>query len=128
MASSIHLSRGGAHRCVGALAVGEVAGNSETLRERFLVEGAESINVRFLGSSISSDPTLQIVTQDPTVADDDGSVSNVGTGLTAAVTITTSEQVKSYTLLGERYADVVVVSDSGDAVTIDYVDVYVKRG
>jgi hypothetical protein len=127
MAASIYLSRGGVYRCVGALAVGEVAGNSVTLRERFQVEGAESINVRFKGSSITSDPTLQIVTQDPTVVDDDGSVSNVGTGLTAAATITTSEQIKSYTLLGERYADVVVVSDSGDAVTITYVDVYVKR-
>ena len=128
MAASIHLSRGGAHRCKGALAATTVVGNSITARERFFVEGAESINVRYKGSSITSDPTLQLVAQDPTVEDDDGSVANVGTGLTAAATVTTSEVIKSYTLLGERYVDVVVISDSGDVVTMDFVDVYVKRG
>lgn len=127
MAGSIFLQGGGAYRCVGALAATTVVGNSVTARERFLVEGAESINVRFLGSSITSDPVLQIITQDPTTLDDDGDVNNVGTGLTAADTITTSEQIHSYTLLGERYADVVVTSDSGDAVTLTFVDVYVKR-
>ncbi|KKM07421.1 hypothetical protein LCGC14_1734110 [marine sediment metagenome] len=127
MAASIDKSTGGVHRCKGALAVGEVAGNSVTLRERFMVDGCESINVRYKGSSITGDPQFQIIAQDPTVADDDGSTSNVGTGLTAAVTVTTSEVIKSYTILGERYIDVVITSDANDAVTVTYVDVYVKR-
>ena len=80
MAGSIFLQGGGAYRCVGALAATTVLGNSTTTRERFLVEGTESINVRYKGSSITSDPQFQIIAQDPTVADDDGSVANVGTG------------------------------------------------
>ena len=83
--------------------------------------------MRYKGSSITSDPTFQIIAQDPTTLDDDGDVNDVGTGQTASATITTSEVIKSYTILGERYVDVVVVSDSGDVVTVDFVDVYVKR-
>ena len=127
MADAINLSTGGAHRCVGALAATTVVGNSITARERFFVNGCNSINVRYKGSSITSDPTLQIVAQDATTLNDDGDVNNVGTGQTASATITTSEVLVSYTILGERYIDVVVISDSGDAVTMDFVDVYVKR-
>ena len=127
MAGSIFLQGGGAYRCVGALAPTTVVGNSVTARERFLVEGAESINVRYKGSSITSDPTFQIIAQDPTTLDDDGDVNDVATGHTALDSITTSVVIKSYTILGERYVDVVVVSDSGDVVTVDFVDVYVKR-
>ena len=81
----------------------------------------------YKGSSITSDPTLQIVAQDATTLNDDGDVNDVGTGQTASATVTTSEVLVSYTILGERYIDVVVISDSGDAVTMDFVDVYVKR-
>ncbi|KKK85152.1 hypothetical protein LCGC14_2776150 [marine sediment metagenome] len=127
MALAIDLSTGGDHRCKGALAVGEVAGNSVTIRERFMVDGGESINVRFKGSSISGDPQFQIIAQNPTVGKDDGTTGDVGTGQTAAATVTTSEIIHSYTILGERYIDVVIVSDGNDAVTVTYVDVSVKR-
>ena len=127
MAAAIDLSTGGDHRCVGALAVAQVAGNSVTIRERFMVDGCESINVRYKGESITGDPQFQIIAQDPTVGNDDGTTSNVGTGQTAAATVTTSEVIKSYTILGERYVDVVITSDANDAVTVTFVDVYVKR-
>ena len=127
MADAIDLSTGGNHRCVGALAATTVLGNSTTTRERFLVDGCESINVRYKGSSITGDPQFQIISQDATTLFDDGDVNDVGTGQTAAVTVTTSEVIKSYTILGERYIDVVITCDSGDVVTVDFVDVYVKR-
>ncbi len=127
MAQSIDLSIGGDHRCVGALAVAEVAGNGVTLRERFMVDGCESINVRFKGESITNDPQFQIIAQNPTVGNDDSTTGDVGTGQTAAATITTSEQIHSYTILGERYVDVVVTSDSDDSIKVTYIDVSVKR-
>ena len=127
MAKAIDLSIGGTHRCVGALAVGEVVGNSETVRERFMVDGGESINVRFK-ATVTSDPQFAIIPQNPTIGKDDVDTGNVTAGVTAAANITTAtETIKSYTLLGERYVDVVITSDSGDIATVTFVDVYVKR-
>jgi len=127
VARSINLSIGGAHRCKGALAVGEVLGNSTTTRERFMVDGCESINVRFKGA-VTSTPSFAIIPQDPSVENDDGSVSDVTTGITAAANISdATETIKSYTLLGERYVDVVITNAGGDAFNVTFVDVYVKR-
>ena len=127
MAAAINLSIGGTHRCKGALAVGEVVGNSITKRERFMVDGGESINVRFK-ASVTSDPRFAIIPQNPTVADDDGSTGDVTAGITAAANISNdTETIKSYTLLGERYVDLVITSDSGDIATVTFVDGSVKR-
>ena len=126
MARAIDLSIGGAHRCLGALkaTTGITAGNSA--RERFNVEHCSSVTVRTIGGTITSDPLVQIIGQLPSVKSDSASTGDVASGLTGETTITTSATTHTYTLLGERYVDVVVTCDSGDAVTITSVDVFAQ--
>ena len=126
MAAATDLSSGGRHRCVGALAAAVVIGNSGVARERFNVEHCSTVTVRALGSSITSDPVMQIVGQKPSVTSDSASTGDVSSGLTSETTVTTSEATHTYTLLGERYVDVVITCDSGDAMTVTSVDVYAQ--
>ena len=126
MAAAIDLSSGGRHRCVGALAATTAIGNSGEARERFNVEHCSSVTVRTIGGSITSDPVVQIVAQLPSVKSDSASTGDVASGLTGETTVTTSETTHTYTLLGERYVDVVVTCDSGDLVTITSVDVFAQ--
>ena len=126
MAAAIDLSSGGRHRCVGALAATTAIGNSAEARERFNVEHCSSVTVRTIGGTITSDPVVQIVAQLPSVKSDSASTGDVASGLTGETTVTTSETTHTYTLLGERYVDVVVTCDSGDLVTITSVDVFAQ--
>ena len=126
MAAAIDLSSGGRHRCVGALAATTAIGNSGEARERFNVEHCSSVTVRTIGGTITSDPVVQIVGQLPSVKSDSASTGDVASGLTGETTVTTSETTHTYTLLGERYVDVVVTCDSGDLVTITSVDVFAQ--
>jgi hypothetical protein len=92
-----------------------------------MVDGCESINVRFKATVVNT-PSFAIIPQDGSVGDDDGETSDVTTGVTAAANITSAtETIKSYTLLGERFVDVVITNAAGDTATITFVDVYVKR-
>ncbi|KKL97925.1 hypothetical protein LCGC14_1829580 [marine sediment metagenome] len=127
MAAAIDLSSGGRHRCVGALAATTAIGNSGEARERFNVEHCSTVTVRAKGTTITSDPGVQIVGQLPSVKSDSASTGDVASGLTTATTLTTDTEVThTYTLLGERYVDVVVTCDSGDLVTITSVDVFAQ--
>ncbi len=129
MAKAIDLSTGGAHRCVGALKATTAITAGNSARERFFVDGCQSVSARITGSSITSDPTIQAVPQIATVGPDSATTGDVTTGLTAAEDVDTNaqEEIHTHTLIGERYVDIVVTCDGGDAITITSVDVYAKR-
>ncbi|KKK70245.1 hypothetical protein LCGC14_2925930 [marine sediment metagenome] len=129
MARAIDLSIGGAHRCLGALKATTAITAGNAARERFNVEGCQSITARIVGSSITDDPTIQAIPQIGTVGEDSATTGDVTTGLTAAEDVDTNaqEEIHTHTLLGERYVDIVVTCDAGDAITLTSVDVYAKR-
>lgn len=128
MALAIDLSMGGGYRCKGALAAAVVIGNSASARERFYVPFCESITVRAIGTSITSDPTVQVIPQESDIGFDDAETDDAASGLTSATNMSSDTEVThTYTLLGEPYVDVVITSDSGDAITITTVDVFAKK-
>ena len=120
MARAIDLSVGGAHRCLGALKATTAIAAGNSARERFNVEGCQSITARVTGSAITDDPTVQAIPQISTVGEDDATTGDVTTGLTAAedVDTNTQEEIHTHTLIGERYVDIVVTCDAGDAITL----------
>ena len=127
MAAAIDLSSGGRHRCVGALAAAVAITAGNTARERFNVEHCSTVTVRAIVTTVTSDPAIQIVGQIPSVKSDSASTGDVSSGLTAASDLTAdTEATHTYTLLGERYVDVVLTCDAGDAATVTSIDVYAQ--
>lgn len=123
------LTNGGHERLTGKLAAGLAITNDNIYRERLrLPPYAVSVDVRFKMTVSGGTPTVQVVPQTANIMGDDKTVSSVTTGLTTATNLSSgTEALHSYTLKGERFADVVLDATGASAAgTLTYCDVSVK--
>lgn len=116
-------------RLKGALAAGTVILASAAAKERINVRGAQSVTVRYKAASITGTCTANIHPMLSDAGKDDTNGTRAVTGLPTAVTgAPTTEQVITYTCLGENYVEFALSMSAGgsDTTTLAYVDVFIK--
>ena len=113
------------HRCAGVLAPAAL-GNSQTKFERFFVQGGDILKIVWKFSVVGGTTSVTIY---GLLSDANGNDNTTGTrdadNKQANAAVTTTQDSLSYTVTGERYCDVEVITD-GSGATLTYLDVLLK--
>jgi hypothetical protein len=111
------IASGGLITLIGDLAAATALGNGESAEELVNIAGFATIAVEINVSGVTSDPAIEIIP----MAEDE--TTELTAKAPSAVDLSTGDNVIEYTNEGHLVVKIKVTCDSGDAVTIDKVNV-----